>query len=53
MANLKVKLVKGLAGKKKGPDCHCCFPRPEKTGDVSVQPTTKRPEAKSSKFLTS
>ena len=46
MANLKVKLVKGLAGKKKDQIAIAASLGLRKTGDVSVQPDNEATRGK-------
>ncbi len=46
MANLKVKLVKGLAGKKKDQIAIVASLGLKKTGDVSVQPDNEATRGK-------
>ena len=46
MANLKVKLVKGLAGKKKDQIAIVASLGLKKTGDVSVQPDNEASRGK-------
>ena len=50
MANLKVKLVKGLAGKKKDQIAIVASLGLKKTGDVSVQPDNEATKGKIAKI---
>lgn len=50
MANLKVKLVKGLAGKKKDQIAIVASLGLKKTGDVSVQPDNEATRGKIAKI---
>ena len=50
MANLKVKLVRGLAGKRKGHVAIAASPGLKRTGDVSVQPDNEATRGKIAKI---
>ena len=50
MANLKVKLVKGLAGKRKDHIAIAASLGLKKTGDVSVQPDNEATKGKIAKI---
>lgn len=50
MANLKVKLVKGLAGKRKDHVAIAASLGLKKTGDVSVQPDNEATKGKIAKI---
>ena len=50
MANLKVKLVKGLAGKRKDHIAIAASLGLKKTGDVSVQPDNEATKVKIAKI---
>ena len=50
MANLKVKLVRGLAGKRKDHVAIAAFLGLKRTGDVSVQPDNEATRGKIAKI---